>query len=83
MFTLTSCIEDESEHDEAEDDDVELLESREDATIPLQPPDQPFDFVAPFVRLPVVFPRVEPGLAGGPTGSNPNVRAGWRVSFPS
>ena len=44
------------------EDDVELLESREEATNPLQPPDQPLDFVAPLVQLPIVCPRVKPAL---------------------
>ena len=71
MFTLTQCIEDESEHDEAEEDDIKLLESREEATKPLQPPEPPVNFVAPFVQLPVIVPRIEPGLARRPHRGEP------------
>ena len=71
VFTLTQCVKDESEDDEAEEDHVELLESRKDATERFQSPEQPLDLVAPFVHLPVVFSRVEPGLARRDQRSEP------------
>jgi len=51
------CIGDQSEIDEEHEYYVELIESREDSAIALQPPKKPFHLVPLLVHLPIVFPR--------------------------
>ena len=46
-----------SEIDEEHEYHIELIESREDSTIALQPPKKPFYFVSLLVHFPIVFPR--------------------------
>ena len=58
-------ISDEREVDQSDKHDVELFESREDASKALEPAEQPFDFVAPLVQGGVVLPRRNPVLLGG------------------
>ena len=50
-------IGDQSEIDEEHEYYVELIESREDSTIALQPPKKPFYLVSLLVHLPIVFLR--------------------------
>lgn len=59
MLTLARCLDDKDEDEEAQEDDIELLESREDAPEALQPAKQAFHLVATPVHLPVVHPRVQ------------------------
>ena len=79
VFTLTECIEDEREHDEAEEANVELLESGEDTVKPFQA----LDFVAPLVHFPVVFPWVKSGLERRHHRLESQCQTSWRVSLPS
>ncbi len=57
-------IGDQSEIDEKHEHYVELIESREDSTIALQPPEKPFYLISPLVHLPIVFPRRNSGRLG-------------------
>ena len=57
-------INDEGEVDKSDEHDVKLFESREDAPKALEPAEQPFDLVAPFVQGTVVLPRPDSVLLG-------------------
>ena len=50
------------EQDEAEEQRIKFLEVGEDSSEALRSSELALDFVAPLVHLPVVFPRVVPGL---------------------
>ena len=73
LFTLTHCIVDECEVDEAQEEGIEFLEAREDPPEALEPPEQALDLVAPLVFLPVVHPRIAPGLERRNHGSEAEV----------
>src|ERR1017187_6714629 len=59
MFTLTQCFDDEGEGEEAEEEDIEFLESGEDSAEALQPSEQPLDLIALLVKRTVVLPRLD------------------------
>ncbi len=66
-MTLTQCLDDEREGDEAEEDDVELVVACEDAPEALEPSEQPLHLIAAFVQLPVVRmhgPSAGTGVSG-------------------
>jgi hypothetical protein len=46
---------------------------------PLQPPEKPLSLIAPFIQLPVIFPRALQVFFGGTAGLNRNSRAVSRV----
>ena len=50
-LTLSQRLDDEREDDEAEKDDVELLEAREDAPEALEAPEEALDLVAPLLQI--------------------------------
>ena len=62
---------------------VELLKAREDTPKPLQPAEQPLDFVAPLVHLPVVLPGSGSGAEGRNNRREPQRQCKLRVSLPS
>ena len=62
VLTLRERIECENEVDEANEHHIQLLESGENPAIALQSAEQTLDLVAALVHLPVVLPRVRPGL---------------------
>ena len=62
MFARTQYIADECEQDEAEEQRIKFLEVGEDSSEALRSSELAIDFVASLVHLPVVFPRVVPGL---------------------
>ena len=43
VLILTQCVEDKNKYDQTEEDDIELLESRKDATQYLRLPEQAFE----------------------------------------
>jgi len=55
-------IGDQREADEADEHDVEFVESREDAAESFEATEQPLHLVASLVHLTVVLPGIEPGL---------------------
>lgn len=59
MFTLTQCFDDEGEGEEAEEEDIEFLESGEDSAEALQPSEPPLDLIALLVKRTVVLPRLD------------------------
>ena len=64
LLTLTKRLEDESKQDESEEEDIEFLVARKDATIALQSTEQALDFAAPLVDLVVIVPRGLRGSSG-------------------
>ena len=58
MFTLTKCFDDKGEGQEAEEEDIEFLESGEDSAEALQPSKQPLDLIALLVKRTIVLPRL-------------------------
>jgi hypothetical protein len=46
VFTLSECFDDEGEIEEADEEDIELLEAGKDSAEALESSEQPFDFVA-------------------------------------
>jgi len=59
------CIGDESEIDKEHEYYVELIESRENSPIALEPAEKPFHLISLLIHLPIVFPRKD------------SVRLGW------
>ena len=62
MSALTEHFKDESECDESHKYHIQFVESGKHSTIPFQSPKQPFHFVALFIQLSVVFPRIKTAL---------------------
>ena len=59
MLTLSKGFDDKDEIDKAEEDDVELLKSGEDATEAFQSAKEPFYFVALLVQFAIILPGIE------------------------
>jgi hypothetical protein len=59
VFTLTQCFDDEGEGEEAEEEDIEFLESGEDSAEALQSSKQPLDLIALLVKRTIVLPRLD------------------------
>ena len=56
MLTLSEGLDDQSEGEEAEEEDIELFEAGEDAAEPFQPAEEPLDFIALLVKCTVITP---------------------------
>ncbi len=57
---MSQCLDDEHEHDETEEDDIRLVESRGDSAKALEAPEQTLGLVAPLVQFPVILPGSDP-----------------------
>ena len=83
MFTLAKGFDDEGEVEEAEEEDIEFLETGEDSAEAFESSEEPLDFVALFVESAVVFPGFD---AVGPWRNDrimPKLSTSCLVSSPS
>ena len=59
MFALSQRFDDEGEVEESEEEDIEFLEAGEDSTEAFEPPEEPLDLVALFVKGAVELPWLD------------------------
>jgi len=59
VLTLSKSIDDQCEADECEKDDVEFIESGEDAAEAFEPAEEPFYFIASAIHGLVVLPGIQ------------------------
>jgi hypothetical protein len=64
VLTLTEGLDDQGEVEESEEDDIEFIETGEDAAEAFEPAEEPLDLVALAVQSLIVEPRMQAIVAG-------------------